>query len=395
MAPKPKRRLGLSADSSAPTAAKSDADKRKELFGGLTRKYGDRVTLGGVNKNYVLDVLPTGSLTLDIALGIGGIPRGRIVEIAGMESTGKTTLALKIIANAQKRGYRCLFIDTEYALDPLWAERLGVDMSKVDVIESDILEIAGDILVRAAESGLYDVIVYDSIAATGVNAVHEGDLGDANMGVRARILGQLMEKLKGIVTKNKQWVVMINQLRHTMDQYNPYTAPGGKAVPFAATQRIFLTAKKQKVDQGNEVEYNIVRAKVEKNKVAPPFRVGEYHLIFETGDIDNYAEIASVLTDSRKTEALGVSRTGAWYTLPEELYPPDVEPEKINGEAKMLSLLMEDLEHVNNVVLPYIRGKLIANGDRGNLQHTGEVGPEELSKSISEDAGNLDASEGD
>lgn len=382
MAPKvgKKKLIGLKEENT--TQGKSVEARKKDLLSGLNRKYGSRVTMGGVNKKAVIDVLPTGSLSLDIALGVGGIPRGRIVEIAGMESTGKTTLALKIIRNAQQMGYRCAFIDTEYALDVNWATSLGVNMEELDVYEADVLEVAGEMLVRIAESGLYDVIVFDSIGAVGVNAEHEGELGDANMGVRARILGQLMHKVTGLVTNNKQWLVLINQLRHTMDQYNPFIAPGGKAVPFAATQRIFLTSKKQKVDQGKDVEYNIVRAKVEKNKVAPPYRTGEYHLMFETGDIDTYAEVAAILTDSRFTDKLKIQRTGAWYTLPENLYPPEYEPEKINGEAKMLQVMLADIEHLEQTVIPHIRKSLISYEDQGARNHTGEIGPDSLSKDL-------------
>lgn len=385
MAPK-KKKLDLptaSEGGSLPmTTQKDRAAAKKELLSGLKRKFGERVTIGGINKDYILDVIPTGSLTLDIALGVGGIPRGRIIEIAGMESTGKTTLGLKIIANAQKMGYKCAFIDTEFALDPNWATSLGVNMEELDVYEADILEVAGDMLVRLAESGVYDVMVFDSIAATGTNAVHEGDLGDANMGVRARILGQLMEKIKGIVTYNKQWLVMINQLRMTMDQYNPHVAPGGKAVPFAATQRIFLTAKKQKVDSGQEVQYNIVRAKVEKNKVAPPYRVGEYNLEFATGDIDTLSEVADILTNKSHLAKLGVEQSGAWYMLPAELYPTGYPVEKVNGAAKLVHVLSSDVDHAYNVVIPYIRERLIANNDVGSRRHTGEMGPEELSKPL-------------
>jgi len=385
MAPKKKKLdLPMSSESGAlpMTTSKGREAAKKELLSGLKRKFGERVTLGGINKDYVFDVIPTGSLTLDIALGVGGVPRGRIVEIAGMESTGKTTLALKIIANAQKMGYKCAFVDTEFALSPKWAESLGVNMAELDVYEADVLEVAGELLVRLAESGVYDVLVFDSIAATGTNAVHEGELGDANMGVRARILGQLMEKIKGIVTYNKQWLVLINQLRMTMDQYNPHVAPGGKAVPFAATQRIFLTSKKQKVDSGQEVQYNIVRAKVEKNKVASPYKVGEYHLHFETGDIDTLSEVADILTNRAHLEKLGVVQSGAWYMLPDVLYPEGYDPEKINGAAKLVHVLSSDVEHAYNVVIPYIREKLVANEDAGARRHTGEVGPEELSKEI-------------
>lgn len=385
--PKKLELSSVSGTSGPTTTTRSRDEARKELLSGLKRKFGERVTLGGINKNYVLDVIPTGSLTLDIALGVGGIPRGRVIEIAGMESTGKTTLALKIIANAQKMGYRCAFIDTEYALDPTWATSLGVNMDELDVYESDILEVAGDTLVRLAESGVYDVMIFDSIAATGTNAVHEGDLGDANMGVRARILGQLMTKITGIISQNKQWLVMINQLRFTMDQYNPYVAPGGKAVPFAATQRIFLTSKKQKVESGQEVQYNIVRAKVEKNKVAPPYKVGEYNLEFATGDIDTLSEVADILTNKNFLTKLEVQQTGAWYLLPDILYPEGYAPEKINGASKMVHVLSSDVDHAYNVVIPYIRRKLIMNEDKGASHHTGEVGPEELSTPLPEDLG--------
>ena len=353
----------------------STAPKKKEsVFKTVAKKY-EGVSIGAFSKTNVVDVIRTGSLSLDIALGIGGVARGRIFEISGMESHGKTFIALNVAKNAQAMGYKGAFIDTEYGLDPDWAEQIGVKISPTGdpkdgmvVVNVESLEDAGEAAVMLAESGEVDFIIFDSVAGAPIRAVVEGDLGDANMGVRARIMSQFMPKINGPVKRNNVWMLFTNQLRMTMDQYNPTITPGGKALPFHASQRVHIvSAKKEKTDPGKPPSYLEVTLEVKKNKLAPPFRRAHYELTFADGSIDTFQELAEIMTDSKNLQDLGVIQTGAWYTLPPEMLAPGYEG-KINGTVKVAEMFASDLDHFEKVV-EYVRSKLIKNEDVGSRVH--------------------------
>lgn len=257
--------------------------------------------------------IPTGSLALDAALGIGGVPRGRIVEIYGPESSGKTTLALQIVAEAQAMGGVAAFIDAEHALDPSYASRLGVDISDILISQPDTgeqgLEIA-DMLVR---SGAIDVIVIDSVAALVPRAEIEGEMGDAVVGLQARLMSQALRKLAGSLNRSNTTCIFINQLREKIGVMfgSPETTTGGRALKFFSTVRIDVR-RIDSIKQGTEIVGNRVRAKVVKNKVAPPFRQAEFDLMYGTG----ISKEGSVL-DLGVEEGI-VGKSGAWYTYGDE-----------------------------------------------------------------------------
>lgn len=342
----PKKKL----DSAAPS-------EKGSVLKTLQSKYKETVQLG--LESGPIEVLSTGSLALDIATGIGGYPRGRITELSGFESTGKTTHALKLIARAQSIGLRCLFLDTEWALDNEWATNLGVDVDALEVFRADSLEIAGESCVAIADSGEFDVIVFDSVAGAPIEALLEGDIGDANMGKRAKIMSGFMPKVNGPVKRNNVWMIFTNQLRSSMDQYKPDVAPGGHALPFHASLRIHLSARPEKVTPGNTPDKVNIRAKMNKNKLAPPFKVAEYTLGFD-GQFDTFAEVADVFTNADYLDMLGIQKGGAWYTLPDELVAPGFD-NKLNGNAKIAEMLASDLEHFEKVE-QYIRSRIIRRG---------------------------------
>lgn len=358
-------------NSTSPATTKSSGGVIKAL-----KKKFEGVSIANTNDDDIVDVIPTGSLTMDIALGVGGVARGRIFEIAGENATGKTTRCLNIAKNAQALGYTVAFIDTEYALDKEWARSIGVKVAKTSkfedgmvIINVDSLEEAGETAVLLAQSGEVDVIIFDSVAGAPIEAVLDGELGDANMGVRARIMSQFMPKINGPVKKNGCWMLFTNQIRLTMDKYSPYVTPGGKALPFHASQRMFLiSAKKEKTANPNVApSFSTITFEVNKNKLAPPFRRGEYKMYYADGSIDNHSELADILTSAENLALLGIVKGGSWYTLPPELVAPGY-PNRLNGSAALTEMFASDLEHFQNVV-SYVRSKLIKNGDEGARRH--------------------------
>ncbi len=257
--------------------------------------------------------IPTGALALDAALGIGGVPRGRIVEIFGPESSGKTTLALQIVAEAQAMGGVVAFVDAEHALDPSYAARLGVDIDEILISQPDTGEQALEITDMLVRSGAIDVIVIDSVAALVPRAELEGEMGDASVGLHARLMSQALRKLAGSLNKSNTTCIFINQLREKIGVMfgSPETTTGGRALKFYSTVRIDVR-RIDSIKQGTDIVGNRVRAKVVKNKVAAPFRQAEFDLMYGTG-----ISKEGNLLDLGVEEAV-VSKSGAWYTYGEE-----------------------------------------------------------------------------
>ena len=310
-----------------------EADKNKQLdaaLGQIERQFGAGTVMRmGDKKLEKIPAIPTGSLGLDLALGIGGLPRGRVVEIYGPESSGKTTLTLEVIAQCQKLGGTAAFIDAEHALDPIYAEKLGVNVEELLISQPDTGEQALEVADIMVHSGGIDILVIDSVAALVPKAEIEGEMGDTHVGLQARLMSQALRKITGNVKRSNTLVIFINQIRHKIGVMfgSPETTSGGNALKFYSSVRLDIR-RIGTVKEGDEAVGNETRVKVVKNKVSPPFKQAEFQIIYNKG-INRLGELLDRGSD------LGiVEKSGAWYSL---------EGEKIGqGKSKAAEFLEEN-----------------------------------------------------
>ena len=339
-----------------------NAEKKKALEAAMSqieKQFGKGSVMKlGEFKAMEIEAIPTGALSLDIALGIGGVPRGRIIEVFGPESSGKTTLALHIVAEAQKMGGEAAFIDAEHALDPVYAKKLGVDIDNLIVSQPDTGEQALEITESLVRSGALDVIVVDSVAALVPKAEIDGDMGDSHMGLQARLMSQALRKLAGAINKSKTVLIFINQLREKIGVMfgNPETTTGGRALKFYASVRMDIR-KVENIKQDGEVKGNRVRVKVIKNKVAPPFREAEFDIVYGQG-ISKEGNILDMAVNLDIVE-----KAGSWFSY---------NGERIGQGRENIKKYLKE----NPKVLEEIEGKVRQDFEKVFEESLGEELPE-------------------
>ncbi|MEP7293426.1 MAG: recombinase RecA [Chloroflexota bacterium] len=356
-----------------------DAGRMKALeatLTDLTKRFGDGAVIRlGDAAHMEVEVIPSGSLTVDIALGVGGIPRGRITEIYGPESSGKTTLCLHVIAEAQKRGGLCAFVDMEHALDPSYARAIGVNVDTLYISQPDTAEQALEITEAFVRSGALDVVVLDSVAALVPRVELEGEMGDSHVGIQARLMSQALRKLSGAIKQSGVVVMFTNQLRDKIGVMygSPETTSGGKALKFYASVRLDIRRLESIKASGGEVVGNRVRIRVTKNKVAPPFREAEFDIMFLEGGISKSGEVLDLgaelgIVEKRgafyryKDGLLGQGRENAKAYLTENRSMRDEVEDAIRVQYGMATLSGVRVAAVNgNGAAPTLR--VSANGD--------------------------------
>lgn len=349
--------------SKPPVERKTDEEKKKALeavFEVIEKEYGTGsiMKLGNTHVASV-DAIPTGSFTLDLALGVGGMPRGRIIEIFGPESSGKTTVALHVVAQAQKMGGEAAFIDAEHALDPVYAKALGVDIDNLIVAQPDTGEQALDICEALVRSGALDVIVIDSVAALVPKAEIDGEMGDSHVGLLARLMSQALRKLTAIISKSGTAVIFINQLREKVGVVygNPETTPGGRALKFFASVRLDVR-KQEAIKNGTELVGNKTRVKVVKNKVAPPFKEAEFDILYGHG-ISREGNILDVAVNYGI-----IKKAGAWFSY---------NGEKIGqGRDNVRKYMVENTEFTDNIE-KQVREILNVDDKKGIVETKGDA----------------------
>ena len=331
------------------------ADLDKQFGKGAVMKLGEQAATQEVA------VIPTGCLTLDAALGVGGIPRGRIVEIYGPESSGKTTVALHIVAEAQKRGGIAAFVDAEHALDPVYARKLGVNIDDLYVSQPDTGEQALEITEALVRSGALDVVVIDSVAALVPKAEIEGEMGDSFVGLQARLMSQALRKLTGIINKTGCVAVFINQLREKVGVMygNPETTPGGRALKFYASVRLDVRRGEQ-LKNGSDVVGNHTKVKVVKNKVAPPFRTAEFDIVYGEG-----ISKEGTLLDMAVERDI-IHKSGAWFSYKDQ---------RIGQGRENTRVYLREHPELTNEIDEIIRKELFADPDSVPVE---QPTPEEL-----------------
>ncbi len=365
-APKKGLEKPVTADDKRKALDEAIAQIEKQFGAGSVMRMGEKTTLD-------VESLPTGSIGLDMALGIGGLPKGRIIEIFGPESGGKTTVTLHAIAEAQKRGGIAAFVDVEHALDPVYARKLGVDVDQLIVSQPDTGEQALDIMEALVRSGAIDIIVLDSVAAMVTKAEIDGDMGDTFVGVQARLMSAAMKKLTAVISKTNTVAIFINQIREKIGVMygNPETTPGGRALKFYASVRIEVR-KGEPIKDGSETIGNRTKCKVIKNKVAPPFKTCEFDMIFghgisRTGEVLDYAQELGI-----------IKKSGAWFSY---------EDMRIGQGRENTKKFLDD----NPAVMAEIEEKIWASADKLEDEEAGEAeapaaaAPEEAPAPAAED----------
>jgi len=336
------------AETEAAAPVKKDPEKLKAIddaIAGIRKAYGTGSIMKlGETPDIKVDAIPTGSLMLDVALGVGGIPKGRVIEIYGPESSGKTTVALHVVAECQKMGGDAAFIDAEHALDPVYAKNLGVDIDSLIVAQPDTGEQALEIAEALVRSGAIDIIVIDSVAALVPKAEIEGEMGDAHVGLLARLMSQALRKLTGITAKTGTSVIFINQLREKVGVIygNPETTPGGRALKYFSSVRIDVR-RSEPIKNGSEIIGNKTKVKVVKNKVAPPFKEAEFDIMYGTG----ISKEGNILDMAVNLDI--IKKSGAWFSY---------DGEKLGQGRDTVKKYMSENKEFADMISNMVREKL-------------------------------------